>query len=260
MPELAAVHLGNVAVSRLIVGGNPFSGNSHQSAELNAEMRDYYTVERIKATLRDCEEQGINTFLGRADNHIQRMLVEYWNEGGAIQWIAQTAPERASLPDNIRQLAGAGAKCCYVHGGQSDRLAAAGDLDPIREALEVGKELGLVMGVAGHDPDTHRQVVERNLGAQFHCCSFYNLGGDRGESYLAADRDIMTELVRQLDVPVIGYKIMAAGRNEPEEAFSYAFSHIKATDAVCVGVFPKHRPDEVKQCAELTRRFGSRSV
>jgi hypothetical protein len=29
---------------------------------------------------------------------------------------------------------------------------------------------------------------------------------------------------------------------------------------VCVGVFPKHRPDEVEQCAELTRRFASRSV
>jgi len=260
MPELPAVHLGDLAVSRLIVGGNPFSGNSHQSAALSAEMRDYYTVERIKATLRDCEEEGINTFLGRADNHIQRMLVEHWNEGGKIQWIAQTAPERASLPDNVRQVAGTGAKCCYVHGGQCDRLVAAGELDPIREALEVGRELGLVMGVAGHDPDTHRQVVRHDLGAQFHCCSFYNLGGERGESYLPEDRDAMTALARQLGIPVVGYKIMAAGRNEPEEAFSYAFSRLRPTDAVCVGVFPKHRPDEVRQCAELTRRYASRSV
>jgi hypothetical protein len=257
MPDLPTVSLGEVVVSRLIVGGNPFSGNSHQSTELSREMRDYYTVERIKATLRECEAQGINTFLGRGDNHIQRMLIEYWNEGGTIQWIAQTAPERGSLPDNIRQIAGTGARCCYVHGGQCDRLVEAGELDPIREAIEVGRKLGLVMGIGGHRPVTHKTAVERELGAQFHCCSFYNLGGDRGETYLPEDRDVMTDLARQLAVPVIGYKIMAAGRNDAEEAFSYAFSHLKPSDAVCVGVFPKHRPNEVRQCADLTRKFGA---
>lgn len=115
----------------------------------------------------------------------------------------------------------------------------------------------MMMGIGGHDPNTHVRVAEGELGADFHCCSFYNLGGDRGEHYLPEDRDAMTDLARRLELPVIGYKIMAAGRNDPEEAFSYAFSHLKPTDAVCVGVFPKHRPDEVRQCADLTRRFGT---
>jgi len=220
-------------------------------------MRDYFTVERIKATLRECEAEGIDTLLARADSHIQRMLVEYWNEGGSIQWIAQTAPEMASLPDNVRRTADAGAKCAYVHGGQCDRLVEAGDLEPIREALAVGRDLGLVMGVAGHDPNTHVQVAERDFGAQFYCCCFYNLSGTRGETYLAEDRDRMLETVQQLPVPVIGYKIMAAGRNDPEDAFAYAFRRLRATDAVCVGVFPKHRPYEVQQNADLTRRFAS---
>jgi hypothetical protein len=256
MPGLPTIDLAGVTVSRLVVGGNPFSGNSHQSGELSREMRDYYTVERIKATLRACEAEGVNTFLGRADNHIGRMLIEYWNEGGAVQWIAQTAPERTSLPDNIRQVAAVGGKCCYLHGGHADRLVAEGRFDVIREALDVGRTVGLVMGVGGHDPDTHLRIAERELGAQFHCCSFYNLGGTRGETYLPEDRDRMTDVARQLPVPVIGYKIMAAGRNDPEEAFRYAFSRLRPTDAVCVGVFPKHHPHEVEQNAELTRRYS----
>jgi hypothetical protein len=253
---LPTIRIEGIPISRLIVGGNPFSGGSHQTAELSREMRDYHTVERIKATLRECESEGINTFLGRADNHIQRLLVEYWNEGGAVQWIAQTCPERASAGDNLRQAAATGARLAYLHGGHADRLVAAGELEPIRELLSVGRDLGLVMGVAGHDPETHRAVVEAGLGAQFHCCSFYNLGGTRGETYLPEDRERMIETIQQLPVPVIGYKIMAAGRNEPESAFAYAFSRLRPSDAVCVGVYTRHRSYEIRQNADLTRRFG----
>lgn len=260
MPGLPTIDLGGILVSRLIVGGNPFSGNSHQSVALSKEMRDYYTVERIKATLRECEAEGINTFLGRADSHIQRLLIEYWNEGGRIQWIAQTAPEMASLTDNIRRVGDTGARWAYVHGGQCDRLVAAGDIEPIRQAVAVGRDQGLIMGVGGHDPLTHLRLAELDLGIQFHCCSFYNLSARGGDTYLLEDRDRMIAAVRQLPTPVIAYKIMAAGRNDAEEAFAYAFSHLRNIDAVCVGVFTKYRPNEIHQNADLTRRYSEGSL
>jgi len=251
------VDLGGVRVSRFIVGGNPFSGGSHTSAELDRDMRDHYTVERIKATLRECEAEGINTFIGRGDNHIIRLLNEYRQEGGAIQWIGQTAPEMASVTENVRRIAASGAKCCFMHGGMSDCMEAEGKLEALREPIELGKSLGMVMGIAGHRPRTHLRAVELGLGAQFHCCCFYNLS-DRPQTYLPDDRDAMVEAIRQLPAPAIGYKIMAAGRNDPDEAWSYAFAKIRATDAVCVGVFTKYRTDEARRCAELTRRYGSR--
>jgi hypothetical protein len=256
MADLPTIDLAGVTVSRFIVGGNPFSGGSHMSAALDREMRDYYTVERIKATFRDCEGEGINTFLGRGDNHIRRMLIEYWNEGGTIQWIAQTAPEMASVTDNIRQIAATGAKCCFTHGGMTDRMEADGTIADLRAALDLGRELGMAMGIAGHRPRTHLRARELELGAQFHCCCLYNLA-DRHEEYLPEDREAIMAVIRQLDVPVIAYKIMAAGRNDPEEAWAYAFSHLRPTDAVCVGVFTKHKPDEVHRCAELTRRHAA---
>ena len=45
---LEKVCLGAVEVSRLAVGGNPFSGFSHQGADRDRRMRWYYTAERIK--------------------------------------------------------------------------------------------------------------------------------------------------------------------------------------------------------------------
>ena len=92
--SLRTVSLGPVKVSKLAIGGNPFSGFSHQGPERDREMRLYYTTERIKAALRKAEAAGINTFFGRADNHVMRMLEEYREKGGTIQWMAQSASEQ----------------------------------------------------------------------------------------------------------------------------------------------------------------------
>jgi len=53
MATLPQINLGKNKVTKIIVGGNPFSGNSHQSDKMNREMRDYYTTEKIKETLRE---------------------------------------------------------------------------------------------------------------------------------------------------------------------------------------------------------------
>ena len=62
---LATIKIGNADVTRLIVGGNPFSGFSHWSRELDWEMRDYFTAAKIKEVLFNCQANGINTMLLR---------------------------------------------------------------------------------------------------------------------------------------------------------------------------------------------------
>lgn len=44
---MQTVQLGNVTVSRLILGGNPFSGFSHQNPDRDREMLRYYTTDQI---------------------------------------------------------------------------------------------------------------------------------------------------------------------------------------------------------------------
>src|SRR5690348_9192906 len=110
---LPTVRLGGVDVSRLIIGGNPFSGNSHCSSEQDSDMMNYFTVDRIKATLFECERQGLTAMQSRGDRHIMRMLREYRNEGGKLHWITQIASELSDLKTNIRQIAGAGAIGIY---------------------------------------------------------------------------------------------------------------------------------------------------
>jgi hypothetical protein len=252
---LPKVKLARHEITRLIIGGNPFSGNSHVSAELSREMRDYYTVDKIKETLRECEESGINSLLARGDNHIMRMLNEYRLDGGSIQWIAQTAPERASTEGNIRQIASYRPIAIYHHGGATDRLFKEGKLEKVNDYLKLIHDLGLVAGVGTHNPNVVRYSEDRGFEADFYMISFYNLT-ERGEVYLPEDREAACEVIREVSKTCLAFKIMAASRNDPTEAFEYAFRNIKPIDAVVVGMFTKHKPSMIRENVELTLRFA----
>lgn len=129
------IQWGSLRVSRMILGGNPFSGFSHQTWDLDREMTRYFTTAHIKETMRQAEALSINTFLGRADAHIRRTLLEYWDEGGAIQWFAQTAPEFSSLSGNVAGAINTGAAAVYIHGGQMDFFYAQNQLDIVPDII-----------------------------------------------------------------------------------------------------------------------------
>ncbi len=255
MPQMPTTTFSPLTVSRFIVGGNPFSGNSHWSAELSAKMRHWWTVARIKDCLRECEGLGVNTLVARGDNHIQRLLLEYWDEGGTIQWIAQTAPERA-VEANIRQICGTGAKACYLHGGMADGIFRDGDAEVMRDWIALIRDLGMVAGLASHNWQYPLRAEEMDLGCDFYLCCFYDLYGRGGEYYEDEDRVAMVRTIREIEKPCVAYKILAAGRNEPEAAFKFAFEHIKPNDAVCVGVYTKEHPDQVAEDVALTIRHA----
>jgi len=263
---LPQVRIGSLSVSRLMIGGNPFSGNSHRGPQVDAEMRHYYTSERIKATLREAESLGINTLVARADAHICRTLLEYWDEGGTIQWIAQTCPELQSSVLSALAAVANGAKACYIHGGVMDNLVAGGQVDEALGAIDTIKRAGLPAGVAGHDPAVHRWA-EANADVDFYMCSYYNsfrrdhnaaYSSHADERFCDEDRRAMAETIQTVSRPVIHYKIMAAGRNDPREAFSYVAQVLRLGDAVCVGVYPAHKPDMLAENVRLFEQCAAR--
>src|SRR5437016_9378119 len=150
MNTLPSIQFGCRRVSRLIIGGNPFSGNSHMSPELDGEMADWYTNERIKAALFEAERHGITAMLSRGDRHIIRMNREYRNEGGKLDWICQIASELADLKGHIRQAAASGAMAIYHHGTRTDNLWHAGKIDEAHELLKAMRDTGVVVGFGSH--------------------------------------------------------------------------------------------------------------
>ena len=249
----------HLQVSQFILGSNPFSGFSHQGVQIDEDMRHYFSTVRIKQILFEAETLGVNTFLARTDFHVMRMLMEYRDEGGCLQWFAQTCPEVGDHVACVRRAQNYGAVACHIHGGVMDNLYAQGKLDEIPGVIDMIHEKGMLAGIAAHNPAVIAWA-EEHLDLDYFMCCYYNpIPRDKNPEHVAGteeyygqeDRQAMTDLIAQLSRPVIHYKIMAAGRNEPAEAFAFAASKMRANDAVCVGVYPKDNPNMLREDVAL---------
>ena len=269
-PLLPTITLGGHQVTRLIVGGNPFSGNSHQGPDRDWEMARFYSQERVLEVLARCEREGINTLQARGDVFIMRTYLEHRERGGTLQWIAQTATEMASLKRNVEAIARFGAVAIYLHGSQTDRLWQAGKLGEIADSLKIIKDAGLPGGLGTHLPEVVEHAQAQGWDADFYMCCFYNVSREgkdlptvgqpgSGNRFVEGDPERMTAVMRAVPQPCLGFKILAAGRRcespaAVRAAFEYAFSHLKPTDAVVVGVFPRDR-DQVGENARMVREL-----
>ena len=271
MKTLPQVDFCGKRISRLIIGGNPFSGNSHQNAQMDAEMEDYFTTQRIKDTLLKCLENGVNAAQLRGDKHIARILREFRLEGNEIHWIGQTAPEMTPFENNVRFIRNNGAFSLYHHGTVTDALFKNGEYAEIERRLRVIRESGMAVGLGSHMPEVFEYAETHRWDVDFYMCCVYNISKiDRvssaitgkmnsGEPFDEEDRQKMFAFIRSTDKPCLAFKILGAGRRctsdaDVESAFREALTSIKPSDAVIVGMFPRDK-DQVTENANLVRKI-----
>jgi len=250
---LPAGKIGNVKVSRLICGGNQFSGWSHSRdlVYLRELFRTYNTNEKIIETLELCEEKGINTIIsGSSEN-----LLKYWKErGGHIQWIAQVHPKSNDLTSDIKRAIGNGAVGAYMQGGIGDKWVKNGRLDLLGKALEVIKENGVIAGIGGHSVEVPIACEKAGIEPDFYMKTLHSgnywsstpkqdridFNVDSGSPYdhdniwsITPEKTI--EFMKKVNKPWIAFKVLAAGALHPREGFKYAFEN--GADFICVGMF-----------------------
>ena len=273
------VDFGRSKVSRLIVGGNPVSGNSHVSGQLSREMTDYFTAARVKQLLSDCEAAGINTWQSRGDRHIMRLLNEYRLDGGNIQWIAQTASEMADIRRNINTVADMKPIGIYHHGSQTDKFWMSGRIEEAREMLKVIRQTGCLVGLGTHIPEVVDYVESKGWDVDFYMTCLYNLSRTpreaseiagspiQGVLFWDPDREKMLAKVRQTTRPCLIFKVYGAGRQcgsveQMLAALRVAAVHAKPTDCFVIGMFPKYKEQVRENCrlvSESLRDAGAAS-
>jgi len=260
-----------VDISRLIIGGNIFSGTSHMSREADNEMEDYYTTENIKKALYRSEECGLNTMTMRGDKHIFRIIREYRNEGGKMQWIAQTASEMAYYEGNIYQIMNYKPVSIYHHGTITDALFKEKKYDELRDRLKIIRDSGVSVGLCTHMPQVIEYAEEHNFDVDYYMTCLYNLSRidrissavtgkiENGEPFYEEDRELMYKTIKSVSKQCHAFKILGAGRlcetpEQVEKAFAETFANIKDTDVVVVGMFQKHM-DQILINSEIAKKI-----
>jgi len=252
-------HIKQTEISRFILGSNPFSGFSHQGTQTDWDMRHFFSTSRVKQILSEAEQLGINTLVARTDFHVMRTVMEFHDEGGQMMWFAQTCPEVGDHYTCIQRAYEYGAAACHIHGGVMDNLFFQNKLAEIPAVLELIREKGMLAGIAAHDPRVIAWA-EEHLDLDYMMCCYYNpIPRDKNPEHISGtqeyygdeDRQAMTDLISTLSHPVIHYKILAAGRNNPAAAFAFAASKMRPNDAVCVGVYPRDNPNMLRSNVEM---------
>jgi len=238
--------IGKAAVSRLIVGGNPISGNAHSRdlPYVSSLMRHYFTDEKCIETLHICEECGINTAQFRTDSHIVRIMDKYWKQGGKMQWIAQIKPRKADISDimnDVRMAFDNGAVGGYLQGQVADELVQRGRIDLVQKALENIKANGSLAGIGAHSLDVIVACEKADMEPDFYMKTLHH--GDYWSANKQPSNDNIwsvtpektIEFMKQVNRPWIAFKVLAAGAIHPRQGFKYAFEN--GADFICVGMF-----------------------
>lgn len=167
--------IGNMQVSRLLLGGNLLTHFTH-SRELKYVYNlaaHYNTDDKILQTLALAEQHGINTLVIHTVPRILDTLRKYRFEmGGKMQWIVcPTAPVGSDLSEYAKQIQGlVNDKCnaIYLWGVHADRLVAEGKIDMVRRLVDLAKEHNIPSGVGSHDTNVVVECEKNNVNADFY--------------------------------------------------------------------------------------------
>lgn len=271
---LPTIKLGNAVVSRLVAGGNPATGNSHSTRNLSRHMREYFTPEVTADYFRRCHAQGINTFQSSPSDKIRDALNAVRQQGCPMQWIPISSAR--PLHDSIKKLLELKPVAIVHHGSVTDTLFQTNQIDKVHDYVKQVHDAGLPAGISTHEPRVVAYVEEKGWENDFFMTCLYNvmrrpeeirerLGTvPLGEPFLEDDPLKMTAVIKQTKKPCLAFKLLAAGRlcwspEQIEQAFKFAFSNIKKTDGVIVGMYPRFT-DEISENAWLALKFCGLSI
>jgi hypothetical protein len=273
--QMPVGRIGNLRVSRLIAGSNLIGINMHARdlKYVNPLARNYNTEGRILMTMKLAEEHGANAIVLKHHNFRQIRLSRYWDEwGGRMKWLADVITTDIDKYEKLlAEHLELGASAAYLWGGASDIWYHQGKQDNIIRAFEIMKEYDIPVGICAHRlepiafcekeglvPDFymltlhHDRYWSAHPTAKRRFIEMYEAESPHHDEYhdnmFCHDHERTVAFMRNVKVPWIAFKVMAAGAIPPEEGIPYAFDH--GADFVCLGFFDW----QLRQDVELVRK------
>jgi hypothetical protein len=274
--------IGKLKISRLILGSNTPGAHSRDLIYVSALGRAYNTPQRMLDTYELAESQGINTILQGNPGRIRSYNTQRGGHLRTIQPVNVTANDDKNTIRNTLTAAMKNdlAAAFYIMGDRGDYLARAKRMDVAGTAMEVAKELGIVLGLGGHSLEVPIQCEELGIKPDFYVKTFHDdnywsatpkenrepfcwyddAGGNSysgktpdhnrfHDNIWCLDPDKTIQVMQKIEVPWIAFKVLAAGAIYPRQGFGYAFRN--GADFVAVGMIDF----QVRENAALVKRL-----
>lgn len=238
--QVPSGRIGNLLLSRMMLGGNLMGGWAHSRDLLYVSklVKAYHTRDKIFETFLLAEKCGINTII--TNPVLCNVINEYWKRDiGKIQFISDCGG--TNILEGVRISIDRGAAACYFHGGAADALVQEGKFDVIAKALELIRQNRLPAGIGAHYLRTVQECVEQGLIPDFWMKTLHRT--DYWSAQFPTEHDNIfcrepqetVAFMKDRKEPWIAFKTLAAGAISPETGFRFAYEN--GADFICVGMY-----------------------
>jgi hypothetical protein len=281
--SLAHGKIGNVSISRLLIGGNLIGGWAHSRDLMYASklFTSYNNEAKIFETLELAQECGINTI--QIDPRAWATVLKY-NQGRATKM--QTIPcisiqeDKTKLSDEIKLRIEQGASMIYSHGGDTDAyMRDGGRIDTLGQFVDAIKAQGVPAGIGAHSLGVVKACEAAKLNVDFyiktlHIDRYWSATPKQRRKEFdwlemhSDDHDASNDnmwcnnpeetiaFMEQVQKPWIAFKVMAAGAIPPRVAFSHAYRN--GADFIIAGMFDFQVETDAKLAIESLRKAAKR--
>ena len=264
-PLLPTGKIGNLEITRLILGGNLLSRVQHHRdlGYLMKLVASYNSDSKVRETLELAEIKGINTLSVDNNPSVRKTLREHRKNGGKIQWILYSTAnieDAAHYKDELQQMIDDGAEAIYIWGCHADRYVAQGNLGILSKAIEEVKLAEIPCGMGAHDLRVVQECEKNKLPVDFYIKTFhhhrYPTAPQPGTAnsivseipgYWCNNPEATAAFMKTVSKPWIAFKIMAAGAIPPKDAFAYTFNN--GADFALAGMFDF----DIEEDCQITR-------
>lgn len=278
--ELPKGKLGDIELSRMIMGSNLINGYAHARDLIyaNTLFKAYNTDQKILETFHLAEMAGINaSFLTNSNFPIFHKYLKLY--GGKMKTICQTYLKDNDLFGDIDLAAGNGATTLYIQGGVADRYVREGKLKVLAEAIEYIKKKGYAAGIGAHALTVVQTCEREGIPVDYYVKTFHHdkywsahpvekrieFSVDNSK-YLNHDlihdnmfdlfSDKTAQFMSEVRKPWIAFKVLAGGAIQPREGIRHAFEG--GADFICVGMFDFQIVDDVNIAGEILADLKNR--
>jgi uncharacterized membrane protein YphA (DoxX/SURF4 family) len=253
--------IGKHEISRLVMGGNLIGGWAHSRDLIYVPslFKAYNTEKKVYETIMLGEEAGINTInIGFPTNPV---IAKYKKiTGSKLKVISQVHPnmETKNYFEFIDQAIDQGVDIVQVQGNWCDWLVRDKNLEVIQKMLDHIKKQGYTAGLGAHTVDSLMACEEAGIIPDYYMQTMHHdnywsahprenrvafeVDGDKSldhnrfhDNLFCLFPEKTVQFVNSTKVPVMGFKVLAAGAIEPKDGFKWAIDN--GADFICVGMF-----------------------
>ena len=275
--------IGDVSISRLIIGGNLIGGWAHSRDLMYASklFTSYNTEAKVFETLELCQACGVDTI--QLDPKCWPVVSKY-NQGRSnpIQTMVcvRLIPDKAQMDEEIKRQIDFGATFIYSHGGVTDsHMMNGGTTDVIGQMVDLIKAHGVPAGVGGHSLNMPKACERDKIDPDFYMKTFHldrywsatpedrrveydwmkRNAGDHdanNDSMWCNDPEETAAFMATVKRPWVAFKVMAAGGLPARTGISSAYRH--GADFIVAGMFDFQVEMDVKIAIDALRKTDDR--